>query len=985
MKRNVSITFLLFAVVMMVNVALAADFSIAIDGEKDAWYEALTGNAEGYLVIPAAAYNTNGQPTDDADASAKFWAAWDESYLYFYEEVKDNVVNLNNATSYQNDILEMYFDPEPAAAFATGQIGITISALDSADVVDPTILPGVMNLTGNGQAAGIIGSKEDYARKKTADGYIIEGRIKWDWTKATDGRNPITPAAGNIFGLAIMNHDNDVATREGSITWATIMDDAVWNQPPMHGKVEFIADNKLKFSAENAITGVKNPLAPIFEPNNLPAPWLTMDIGAVAAAGSAEVVDGKVKVTGSGADIWDLKDEFQFVFQTMTGDVEITANVEELTQSDPWTKGALMIRDALNDSSAHAIIALASANGEAFQYRPKAGEISVHIAGVTTVLPPKWIKLIRMGNVLSGYTSVDGVGWDFIGRATVPMTNQVYVGMAVTSHSDGLLSTCTYSGVTVSNTPQAPMLNFDMVIDAVKDPWYKSITGPDNGYVVIPAAAYNNNGQPDNAADLSASMWTAWDENYLYIYEEVKDNKVNVNNATSWQNDVFEMYFDPNPSGTVTNGQVGITITALDTADVDAAAYAGITNLTGNGSVKTDATKLDYARAKITGGYAIEARLKWGWIKDATRSLTPEVGKIFGMGVMNHDNDVATREGSISWATVLEDAVWGTPANHGTVEILANHQLKLTAKSSRDAALVNTLAPLYVPNALPADWLTMNLGTVAGEGSVTESAGTWTVAGAGADIWGKEDAFRYAFQVKSGDIEFTSKLESLTQSDPWTKAGLMIRDDLTPGAKNVFIALASKNGETFQYRTETDGESFNTAGVTTLKPPYFLKVVRLGDVFQGWTSADGKKGTWTKIGQVEMPMTGQIYVGYAVTAHHATKTSTAVFSGPLWSAKPTAVEEDNNGALPTAFELNQNYPNPFNPTTTIEFSLPVDRKVKLTVFDVLGREVAVLLDSRMTAGFHHVTFDGSQISSGVYFYRLQAGDQMLTKKLLLVK
>ncbi|RPH97971.1 MAG: T9SS C-terminal target domain-containing protein [Calditrichaeota bacterium] len=972
----VATTFMLFAAV------LTAQAPITIDAEKDAWYETLTGPVDGYVLIPAAAYNTNGQPSDNVDLSAKLWTAWDETYLYFYEEVKDNVVNLNNSTSYQDDILEMYFDPDPIAAKTSGQIGITMTALDSVDVVDPAHLPGVMNLSGNGMAAGNVVAKEDYARKKVADGYIVEGRVKWEWLKATDGRNPLTPAVGNIFGLAAMNHDNDVAQREGSITWATVMDDAVWNNPTMHGKVEFLADNKLKFSAENAITGIKNPLAPIYEPNNLPEPWLTMDIGAVAVPGSAEVVDGKVKVTGSGADIWGPKDEFRFVFQTITGNVEITANLEELTQSDPWTKGALMIRDALNDSSAHAIIALASANGEAFQWRPAAGKESIHTAGVTTVLPPKWLKLIRIGDVFSGFTSVDAVMWDFIGRATVPMTNQVYVGMAVTSHLDGALSTATYSGIEVKNEAQVPELNFEMVIDAVKDPWYNYLMGPDNGYVYMPAATYNTNGQPDNNADLSASLWTAWDENYLYIYEEVKDNVVNLNNVTSWQDDVLEVYIDPNPTAAITQGQIGFHLTALDSADADPAALAGVINLQGY-NLTTGATTEDYARAKVTGGYVLECRVKWDVLKDATRAITPAVGTVIGMATMNHDNDVATREGSISWATVLNDNVWSTPANHGTVEFLPGHQLKLTAKSSRDTTLVNALAPLYAPASLPADWLTMNLGTVPAEGSAVESSGTWTVAGAGADIWGVADAFRFAFQTRSGDIELTAKLESLTKSDPWTKGGLMIRDDLTPGAKHAFIALASDNGEHFQYRPAADGESMDVAGDLTIKPMRYVKIVRVGDVFSGWTSADGK--AWLKVGQAEIPMTGQIYVGMAVTAHHVTKTSTAVFSGILWKTKPTAVEEQITDVLPTAFELQQNYPNPFNPTTTIEFALPTDSKVKLTVFDVLGREVSALIDGRMEAGLHHVTFDAAQYASGVYFYRLQAGDQLAQKKMILIK
>jgi hypothetical protein len=89
--------------------------------------------------------------------------------------------------------------------------------------------------------------------------------------------------------------------------------------------------------------------------------------------------------------------------------------------------------------------------------------------------------------------------------------------------------------------------------------------------------------------------------------------------------------------------------------------------------------------------------------------------------------------------------------------------------------------------------------------------------------------------------------------------------------------------------------------------------------------------------------------------------------------------------VPQELSLSQNYPNPFNPTTIIKYELPKSSEVRLSVFDVLGREVTVLVDERTDAGVHEVKFDGSNLSSGVYFYRLQAGDFTQTKRLLLLK
>jgi hypothetical protein len=90
--------------------------------------------------------------------------------------------------------------------------------------------------------------------------------------------------------------------------------------------------------------------------------------------------------------------------------------------------------------------------------------------------------------------------------------------------------------------------------------------------------------------------------------------------------------------------------------------------------------------------------------------------------------------------------------------------------------------------------------------------------------------------------------------------------------------------------------------------------------------------------------------------------------------------------VPKEFALRQNYPNPFNPVTTIEFSLEEDGKVILKVFDILGHDVATLVDSDMKAGMLYQTrFDGSQLSTGLYLYRLESGKNVLVKKLLLMK
>jgi hypothetical protein len=97
----------------------------------------------------------------------------------------------------------------------------------------------------------------------------------------------------------------------------------------------------------------------------------------------------------------------------------------------------------------------------------------------------------------------------------------------------------------------------------------------------------------------------------------------------------------------------------------------------------------------------------------------------------------------------------------------------------------------------------------------------------------------------------------------------------------------------------------------------------------------------------------------------------------------TNIPIDNENPITT--ELKQNYPNPFNPSTTISFNLPQASEVTLKVYNMLGQEVVTLLNSRMSSGIQTIKFDASNLASGMYIYRLQAGSNIQTKKMMLIK
>ena len=211
--------------------------------------------SSGYLQIRSSAYNQNGAPQGDADLSAKVWAAWDPTWFYLYEEVMDDTLKGTATNAYQNDGLELKFDPVPSDSTQTGS-SIFATALTALG----------MGTTGTGGGAtvaadsliGVADSMKQWSRRIIPGGYALELAIKWPAIKSSNGE-VVSVKQDSIFGLAINDHDNDATTRQASIIWAAVRDDGVWNTPKYLGTVKFARANKLNFIPKNNMTGVTNP------------------------------------------------------------------------------------------------------------------------------------------------------------------------------------------------------------------------------------------------------------------------------------------------------------------------------------------------------------------------------------------------------------------------------------------------------------------------------------------------------------------------------------------------------------------------------------------------------------------------------------------------------------------------------------------------------------------------------------------------------
>jgi len=192
-------------------------------------------------------------------------------------------------------------------------------------------------------------------------------------------------------------------------------------------------------------------------------------------------------------------------------------------------------------------------------------------------------------------------------------------------------------------------------------------------------------------------------------------------------------------------------------------------------------------------------------------------------------------------------------------------------------------------SALPSGWSTRDVGSVGVAGSASESSGTWTLDGSGANIWSSSDEFRFAYQAVSGDVDIRVRVASLEHVHDWSKAGVMIRESLASNARNAFVFVTPGGERAFQRRSSTGGSTSRTSGASGTAPVW-LRLVRQGTRFTGYLSANGT--SWTTTGSATISMGSSAYVGLAVSSRVDSTLATATFTslqtstGPATSALP---------------------------------------------------------------------------------------------------
>ena len=249
-----------------------------------------------------------------------------------------------------------------------------------------------------------------------------------------------------------------------------------------------------------------------------------------------------------------------------------------------------------------------------------------------------------------------------------------------------------------------------------------------------------------------------------------------------------------------------------------------------------------------------------------------------------------------SWAAAGSDT-FAMPADIHVGLGVSSHDVTRLATATFDnvtvRAVTTTPPPPPPPPALPAPWKAQDLGAVGVSGTATASAGTFSVKGAGADVWGTADALHYVWQPVSGDTDIIARVASVENVHAWVKAGVMIRERLTADSAQAFMLVSPGKGLAFQRRLATAGVSTSTAGAFGAAPAW-VKLHRRANTIAAFQSPDGVN--WTLVGQDTFAMPAGVYVGLAVSSHDTTRAATAAFDNVRVQA-PTAPPPPPAGSL----------------------------------------------------------------------------------------
>ena len=730
----------------------------------------------------------------------------------------DSILTTTRANTYG-----FYSGTSPAAAIVSGVAGLVLSAcaVDAAglkDIILQTVdpIPALFGKTVTGGRVNANAAVRQCAAGNQAPHIAI--------TSPADDSHFTAPATISIAANA-SDADGHVTKVDFYANGAYLATDS---SVPYSIVSSGVAAGAYDFSAiatddqgATAISGVVRVFVDPAQPA-LPSPWGTQDIGQTGVTGFASHDSGVFTVRGGGADIWGTADAFRYVYQPLTGDGVVVARVASLQNVAAWTKAGVMIRETLSPSSAHAFMLASAGRGFAFQRRTSGGGASTSTSGGAGTAPA-WVRLARAGRTITASWSADGRTWTTVGQDTITMAATVYVGLAISSHDATRLAEAMFDSVAIVPASSPPPPPPPPALPAGWD-------HDDIGSVGVAGRSSENAGVFTIEGG-GADVWGTADA-FQYAYVTLSGDATVVARVAS-----VELVAAWTKAGVMIRQ-------SLDPGSPHA-----------------------FMLVSAGKGFSFQRRLAAGGLSTSTSGGAGTAPQWVRLARAGQTITASISTDGSSWAVVGQDRfTMGAPIFVGLA--VSSHDPARLAEATFDRVSIS--GP-----PLPPGWSSSGVGAVGVTGAARESAGTFTVSGAGADVWNAADAFHYAYHAMSGDGEIVARADTVEAVAAWTKAGVMIRESLDPGSPHAFMLVSAGKGLAFQRRLAADGQTTSTSGGAGTAPRW-IRLSRVGQTITASISTDG--AAWTVVGQDTFVMGTEVLVGFAVSSHDTTRLAAATFS-----------------------------------------------------------------------------------------------------------
>jgi hypothetical protein len=949
----------------------------AIDGVLDDLWENVPWNRDFKVVGDSTKWE------GWVDGASSFRILYDAQYLYMFITVNDDtLVNDTGASAtYQDDGVEVWLDGDNskgAAYDGVNDLGIkfVVDQMDSLNWFKPA--------AANGGPAGMDLSGVLQAAKRTALGLDLEVAIPI-------GILGINTAPGSLFGLEIdYNDDDDGGNRDTKIKYFSTQDES-WHFPNTLGTVEI----KAREVSETLDVMYANTV-PVID-GAVDAMWA--DVPGVDAN---NMISGQLRNYKDAAlstkVTWDTTNIY-FLF-TVKDDTLRRQSPEPANGRADWHSDCIELAlDGNNGKTAGFDGVDDRFFNIAYQDPTAVIDTAYQAGGAPT--PTYYMGGFKQASALTADGFVLEMSFPLDSLGIQPLNHwKLGLDADYDDNESGTRDRKIKTYATIDGAYNQPVLwgtlellggpvaDYTAPVVASIPPVLNTLTVPtidgklDSAWVNVPVVPIDNvvEGTPANWWDSWASYRMIWDKTNVYLLVTVHDDTVITTNADPTQNDGIVITMDGDNKKTA----------AYDAKNDDAIQFVfnqAPVNLTAY-SKNADVTKWTYAWLKTPTGYNLEVAMT---VKLGLK-FVPAGGKLVGFDIQVNDNDTGVRDGMIKWASTTATSPT-PPAEFGTVQCVAK-------KVSSVLDIPFTTYPIMIDGDMDYGW--NDASTVAsnyylpqaasdkyGLRNPTDGRVVWKT------MWNMDYLLFYVHI-----IDDTLKRSSVATAGGWESDGLEIWLDGDNSKKKTYDGI-NDTGFSFGFNPDSASGMFNAGHWNNgTIPPFDMtlikqssKIVADGLVLElalpidqlgiepgngsaigievDYNDDDGGKTRNTKI---------KTYSGIddSWTNPSVMGTAQLVGSNVLSGIEAIAI-------APRAFDLSQNYPNPFNPFTKINYSVPKAGPVKLAVYDILGREVAVLINEAKPAGIYTVNFDASKLTSGIYIYRIEMAGKVQSKKLMLLK